>query len=117
MYVAVKGGETAIGNAHALLAEDRRGDPALPELSVAQLREQLSGSVDRVMTEGSVYDPDLAALALKQARGDQVEAIFLLRAYRTNLPRLAVTLPIHPANMRVSRRIHTEQRRGGTEVV
>src|SRR3546814_15080669 len=90
MYVAVKGGETAIGNAHALLAEDRRGDPALPELSVAQIREQLSGSVDRVMTEGSVYDPDLAALALKQARGDQVEAIFLLRAYRPTPPPLAV---------------------------
>ena len=74
MYVAVKGGEAAISNAHQLLAEDRRGDTTVPELSVAQIREQLSGSVDRVMTEGSVYDPDLAALALKQARGDQVEA-------------------------------------------
>ncbi|WP_341704036.1 carbon-phosphorus lyase complex subunit PhnI [Ferrovibrio sp.] len=105
MYVAVKGGETAIGNAHALLAEDRRGDTALPELSVAQIREQLSGAVDRVMTEGSVYDPELAALALKQARGDQVEAIFLLRAYRTTLPRLAVSRPIDTAKMRISRRI------------
>jgi alpha-D-ribose 1-methylphosphonate 5-triphosphate synthase subunit PhnI len=105
MYVAVKGGEAAIGNAHQLLAEDRRGDTAVPELSVAQIREQLSGSVDRVMTEGSVYDPDLAALALKQARGDQVEAIFLLRAYRTTLPRLAVSLPIETGKMKVSRRI------------
>ncbi|MBS4046789.1 MAG: carbon-phosphorus lyase complex subunit PhnI [Alphaproteobacteria bacterium] len=105
MYVAVKGGETAIGNAHQLLAEDRRGDPSVPELSVAQIREQLSGSVDRVMTEGSVYDPDLAALALKQSRGDQVEAIFLLRAYRTTLPRLAVSLPIETGSMKVSRRI------------
>ncbi|PJI38627.1 carbon-phosphorus lyase complex subunit PhnI [Ferrovibrio sp.] len=105
MYVAVKGGEAAIGNAHQLLAEDRRGNPDVPELSVAQIREQLSGSVDRVMTEGSVYDPDLAALALKQSRGDQVEAIFLLRAYRTTLPRLAVSLPIDTGNMKVSRRI------------
>lgn len=105
MYVAVKGGETAIGNAHALLAEDRRGDAALPELSVDQVREQLSLGVDRVMTEGSVYDPELAALALKQARGDQVEAIFLLRAYRTTLPRLAVSRPIDTAKMQVSRRI------------
>jgi alpha-D-ribose 1-methylphosphonate 5-triphosphate synthase subunit PhnI len=104
MYVAVKGGETAIGNAHQLLAEDRRGDTAVPELTVAQIREQMSGSVDRVMTEGSVYDPDLAALALKQARGDQVEAIFLLRAYRTTLPRLAVSLPIDTGSMKVSRR-------------
>ncbi|HEX6957506.1 MAG TPA: carbon-phosphorus lyase complex subunit PhnI [Ferrovibrio sp.] len=105
MYVAVKGGEAAIENAHKLLAEDRRGDAAVPELSLAQIREQLSLAVDRVMTEGSVYDPDLAALALKQARGDQVEAIFLLRAYRTTLPRLAVSAPIDTAEMQVSRRI------------
>ena len=105
MYVAVKGGEAAIGNAHALLAEDRRGDPAVPELGVEQIREQLSLAVDRVMTEGSVYDPDLAALALKQARGDQVEAIFLLRAYRTTLPRFAVSQPIDTAAMQVVRRI------------
>ena len=32
MYVAVKGGERAIDAAHAWLAEERRGDPALPEL-------------------------------------------------------------------------------------
>lgn len=105
MYVAVKGGEAAIENAHKLLAEDRRGDQAVPELSVAQIREQFSLGIDRVMTEGSIYDPDLAALALKQARGDQVEAIFLLRAYRTTLPRFAVSLPIDTASMKVSRRI------------
>lgn len=105
MYVAVKGGEAAIGNAHALLAEDRRGDTAVPEISVDQVREQMSLGIARVMTEGSVYDPDLAALALKQARGDQVEAIFLLRAYRTTLPRFATSEPIDTAAMRVERRI------------
>jgi alpha-D-ribose 1-methylphosphonate 5-triphosphate synthase subunit PhnI len=105
MYVAVKGGEKAIDNAHALLAEDRRGDPDVAELSVAQIREQLTLAVDRVMSEGSLYDPDLAALALKQARGDAVEAVFLLRAYRTTLPRLAVGLPIDTAAMRIDRRI------------
>ena len=31
MYVAVKGGERAIRNAHALLADVRRGDRATPE--------------------------------------------------------------------------------------
>jgi len=105
MYVAVKGGEAAIENAHRLLAEARRGDRAVPEVSVAQIREQMSLAVDRVMTEGSLYDPDLAALALKQARGDQVEAIFLLRAYRTTLPRLAVSRPIETTRMQVARRI------------
>jgi alpha-D-ribose 1-methylphosphonate 5-triphosphate synthase subunit PhnI len=64
-YVAVKGGERAISNAHALLEEARRGDPSVPELLVDQVREQLSLSVDRVMAEGSCYDRDLAALAIK----------------------------------------------------
>ena len=79
MYVAVKGGERAIDNAHALLAEERRGDQKVPELTLKQIQNQMSGAVDRVMTEGSVYDPELAALAIKQACGDLVEAIFLLR--------------------------------------
>lgn len=105
MYVAVKGGEQAIDNAHRLLAEERRGDPGVPELTTAQIRSQLTLAVDRVMTEGSLYDPDLAAQAIKQARGDLVEAIFLLRAYRTTLPRLAETEPVDTARMRLSRRI------------
>lgn len=105
MYVAVKGGEKAIDNAHRLLAADRRGDPEVTELSVEQISQQLSLSVDRVMSEGSIYDRELAALAIKQARGDLVEAIFLLRAYRTTLPRLAVSEPLDTGAMRVERRI------------
>ncbi|MEO1329873.1 MAG: carbon-phosphorus lyase complex subunit PhnI, partial [Pseudomonadota bacterium] len=78
MYVASKGGEKAIAAAHRLLSERRRGDLRIAELSVAQIREQLRLSVARVMSEGSLYDPDLAALAIKQAWGDLIEAIFLL---------------------------------------
>ncbi len=105
MYVAVKGGEKAIENAHRLLAEDRRGDPSVPEVTLDQISEQLSLAVDRVMTEGALYDRGLAALAVKQARGDLIEAIFLLRAYRTTLPRLAVTEPVDTAAMHIHRRI------------
>lgn len=105
MYVAVKGGERAIDNAHAFLAEERRGDPAVPELSVAQIREQLTLAVNRVMAEGSLYDPDLAALAIKQARGDLIEAIFLIRAYRTTLPRFGASRPVDTGAMACERRI------------
>ena len=105
MYVAVKGGERAIAEAHRLLARERRGDPAVPEISLAQIREQLSLSVDRVMSEGSLYDPLLAALAVKQARGDLMEAIFLLRAYRTTLPRFGYSQPADTSRMHVRRRI------------
>ena len=105
MYVAVKGGERAIDAAHDWLAEARRGDPAVPELSVAQIREQMALAVARVMAEGSLYDPDLAALAIKQARGDLIEAIFLVRAYRTTLPRFAASRPVDTGAMRCTRRI------------
>lgn len=105
MYVAVKGGERAIDNAHAWLAEERRGDPAVPELTLDQIREQMRLAVNRVMAEGSLYDPDLAALAIKQARGDLIEAVFLIRAYRTTLPRLGVSSPVDTAAMAVDRRI------------
>ena len=105
MYVAVKGGEKAIRNAHSWLAEERRGKPDLPELQVDQIREQLAIGVARIMAEGSLYDPDLAALAMKQSRGDMVEAIFLIRAYRTTLPRFGYSKPIDSALMLCKRRI------------
>ncbi|WP_088348623.1 MULTISPECIES: carbon-phosphorus lyase complex subunit PhnI [Rhodomicrobium] len=105
MYVAVKGGEAAIEAAHNLLAHERRGDPALPEITAAQIREQLSLAVNRVMCEGSLYDPDLAALAIKQARGDLIEAIFLARAYRTTLPRFGYAEPADTGAMHIRRRI------------
>jgi len=105
MYVAVKGGEKAITNAHEYLAAERRGNTAFPEITVEQIMEQMTLSVDRVMTEGSLYDPELAALSLKQARGDVIEAVFLLRAFRTTLPRFINTTPIETEKMRIKRRI------------
>jgi alpha-D-ribose 1-methylphosphonate 5-triphosphate synthase subunit PhnI len=105
MYVAVKGGEQAILSSYQLLDQQRRGDTSVPELSIAQIRQQMKLAVDRVMTEGSVFDPELAALAIKQACGDLVEAIFLLRAYRATLPRLGSTQPIDTGKMVLDRRI------------
>ncbi len=104
-YVAVKGGERAIEAAHAWLAEERRGDPELPDVSTGQIAEQLGRAVDRVMAEGSLYDPGLAALAIKQAQGDLIEAAFLLRAYRTTLPRFGASEPVRTEAMAVRRRI------------
>jgi alpha-D-ribose 1-methylphosphonate 5-triphosphate synthase subunit PhnI len=105
MYVAVKGGEAAIANAHRLLAARRRGDADVPGLTLEQIAGQLSLAVDRVMGEGSLYDPELAALAIKQARGDLIEAVFLLRAYRTTLPRFGHSEPMNTGEMLVERRV------------
>ncbi|MET3890453.1 alpha-D-ribose 1-methylphosphonate 5-triphosphate synthase subunit PhnI [Bosea sp. OAE506] len=105
MYVAVKGGEAAILATHDLVAEARRGDAAVPEISVAQIREQQGLACARVMNEGSLYDADLAALALKQAQGDVIEAAFLMRAYRTTLPRFGSSEPVDTAKMAIRRRV------------
>ncbi|KKC41435.1 carbon-phosphorus lyase complex subunit PhnI [Devosia epidermidihirudinis] len=105
MYVAVKGGEAAIANAHALLADRRRGDRSVPALRIDQIVEQLGLAVDRAMGEGSLYDKELAALALVQARGDLIEAIFLVRAYRTTLPRFGYSHPVETGEMLIERRI------------
>jgi alpha-D-ribose 1-methylphosphonate 5-triphosphate synthase subunit PhnI len=105
MYVAVKGGERAIENAHRLLAHERRGDRDVSELSLAQISGQLGLAVDRVMSEGSLCDRELASLAIKQARGDMIEAIFLVRAFRATLPRFGATEPVDTGGMRIRRRI------------
>lgn len=105
MYVAVKGGEKAIAAAHQLLAHERRGNTDVNELGCEQIEQQLGLAVDRVMSEGGIYDRELAALAIKQSGGDLVEAIFLLRAYRTTLPRLATSEPLKTQAMRLERRI------------
>jgi alpha-D-ribose 1-methylphosphonate 5-triphosphate synthase subunit PhnI len=105
MYVAVKGGEAAIANAHRLLADRRRGDRSVPALRIDQIIEQLGLAVDRAMGEGSLYDKELAALALIQSRGDLIEAIFLVRAYRTTLPRFGYSRPVETARMQIERRV------------
>ncbi len=105
MYVAVKGGERAIENAHRLLANARRGDRSVAEITLDQVSEQLGLAVDRVMSEGSLYDRELAALAIKQARGDLIEAIFLVRAFRATLPRFGASEPVDTGAMRVRRRV------------
>ena len=68
----------------------RRGDPSVPNVSLNQITEQLTLGVDRVMSEGSLDDKDLAALAIKQSRGDLIEAIFLLRATELLLKDLVI---------------------------
>ena len=105
MYIAVKGGERAIEASRQLLTAARRGDADVPALDAAQIEQQLGLLVSRVMAEASLYDPRLAALAIRQACGDAIEAAFLLRAYRTTLPRFAYSEPLDTDRMRVARRV------------
>ncbi len=103
-YVAVSGGAAAIENAERF-RKLRQFPAGVQPPTIEQIRSVFHLAVDRVMGEGSLYAPELAALALKQAAGDTFEAAFLLRAYRTTLPRRGSTEPVDTAAMKILRRI------------
>lgn len=103
-YVAVKGGRKAITSAATYLRHLQTQGESAP-LSVDQIQDQLYLAVDRVMGEGSLYAPELAALSLKQSAGDTLEAAFMVRAYRTTQPRIGYTLPADTGKIQVIRRI------------
>ncbi|MCG6894554.1 MAG: carbon-phosphorus lyase complex subunit PhnI, partial [Desulfobacteraceae bacterium] len=103
-YVAVKGGREAIENAERLF-HHRRMQQGEEPIGVEPMLHQLHLAVDRVMAEGSLYEPKLAALAMKQSAGDSLEAAFMVRAYRATLPRIGYSVPLSTEGMRVQRRI------------
>ncbi|MCC2613050.1 carbon-phosphorus lyase complex subunit PhnI [Neorhizobium petrolearium] len=101
-YVATRGGERAIEQSERFYREDLG---IITRERVDAMREGLPYLIDRLMGEASVYEPDLAALALAQAGGDLYEAVLLLRAYRTTQPRLAVAEPVTQPDLFTVRRI------------
>jgi alpha-D-ribose 1-methylphosphonate 5-triphosphate synthase subunit PhnI len=102
-YVAVKGGIAAIEESMKLLRYQRLKGRAV--LEVETVKNTMRGLIDQIMSEGSLYSRDLAALAIKQAEGNSEEATFLLRAYRSTLPRIHYSRTISSEEMRVERRI------------
>lgn len=101
-YVATRGGERAIEQSERLF-RDAMGD-ITPE-RVAEVKQALPYLIDRVMGEASLYDEDLAALALAQTGGEMFEAVLLLRAWRTTQPRLTVADPVEQQSLFTHRRI------------
>lgn len=101
-YVAARGGEQAILQAEQFF---QRLNGPIDAAFVHMIQQLLPYLVDRVMGEGSLYAPELAALALAQTGGDLYEAVLLLRAYRSTQPRLAYAEPIAEAATLTVRRI------------
>ncbi|MDX8350512.1 carbon-phosphorus lyase complex subunit PhnI [Cognatiyoonia sp. IB215446] len=101
-YVATRGGERAIEQSQRLFREDMG---AITPERVAEVRAAMPYLIDRVMGEASLYDEDLAALALAQTGGELYEAILLLRAWRTTQPRVAVADPVTQDGLFTHRRI------------
>lgn len=101
-YVATRGGERAITESERLYRADLG---TIDAERVAEISRALPWLVDRVMGEASLYEPELAALALAQSGGDLYETVLLLRAWRTTQPRLAIAEPVLQESLFTHRRI------------
>lgn len=103
-YAAARGGLTAIRNAEDLVRTLRDMDES-EQIELDQFIGRLRLLVDRIMGEAGMWEPRLTALAIRQAEGDHIESVHLLRAYKSTLPRIASTEPIHVDEMRLLRRV------------
>ncbi|MFP4457056.1 MAG: carbon-phosphorus lyase complex subunit PhnI [Clostridia bacterium] len=102
-YVAVKGGQKAIDESIKRLKYNRVKENNT--LNVKKVESGLKRLIDQVMSESSLYSEDLASIAIKQAEGSPEEAVFLMRAFRSTLPRKHYSTVINSNQMRVMRRI------------
>ncbi|MDC7223554.1 MAG: carbon-phosphorus lyase complex subunit PhnI [Spirochaetales bacterium] len=102
-YIAVKGGREAIDASREALKYDRVKGGVTPDAALVE--SSLGALVDQVMSESSLYSESTAALAIKQAQGSPEEAVFLMRAFRSTLPRKHYTAEVKTEEMRVIRRI------------
>ena len=102
-YVAVTGGEQAI--AASLDLNELRRVEAGRSVAVEDILATRPDLVNQVQSEGSLWAPKIAAVAIKQACGSIEEAVFLMRAYRSTLERLYTSRVVDTDGMRAGRRI------------
>ena len=101
-YVAVTGGKEAIEQSLKLLEIFRESGE---DITISCIKENMGLLIDKIMSEAGFYSREYAALALKQCEGSVEEAVFLLRAYRSTLPRNYYSNPVDTSGMRLIRRI------------
>jgi alpha-D-ribose 1-methylphosphonate 5-triphosphate synthase subunit PhnI len=102
-YVAVKGGTEAIEQSIKRLTYERLKQGKV--LDVDRIEGGMRALIDQVMSESSLYSETIAAVAIKQAEGSPEEAVFLMRAYRSTLPRKHYSRTVQSGDMLVERRI------------
>lgn len=109
MYAGTnKGGTEAIIAAEQLAFARRAQIPA--ELTVENVMQSFPHTIDRIMGEGGLWAPLIAARAYLQSSGDTTEAVHLIRAHRATLPRLLFTQPLNPREVELLRRVVSTQR-------
>lgn len=102
-YVAVKGGQQAIEESIRRLKYERVKNERIADVDTIEQSMRLL--IDQVMSEASLYSTQLASIAIKQGEGSMEEAVFLLRSYRSTLPRLYYSMTVESEDMQVERRI------------
>lgn len=102
-YVAVKGGQNAIEESIRRLKYERLKKGGV--LKLHDIESGMRGLIDQAMSEASMYDEEVAALAIKQAEGNPEEIVFLLRAFRSTLPRKHYSRVVESDTMDIERRI------------
>ncbi|WP_462421467.1 carbon-phosphorus lyase complex subunit PhnI [Salinicoccus sp. Marseille-QA3877] len=102
-YVAVKGGKEAIEKSVEMYKSRRFREGR--DIEVETIKTNMRQLINQVMSEASFYDRDLCALAIKQAEGNMEEAVFLMRAHRSTLPRLYYSTVTNSREMFVKRRV------------
>lgn len=101
-YYAIKGGEEAINNSLSFYSDVTAHAQNIDD---EKLIEGLTFSIDRVISEGSLYSKKLASKAIKRSAGDLLNASFFLRAHRSSCQRIGISKTIDVNDMRLSRRI------------
>jgi len=101
-YYAVKGGEKAIENSLNFYAQTTQ---KAQQLDDEQLIEGLTFSIDKVISEGSLYSKKLASKAIKRSAGDLLNASFFIRAHRSSCQRVGECKTLDTNEMKLSRRV------------
>ncbi len=101
-YYAIKGGEEAIKNSLNFYSDIVNKSDVLDD---NDLIEGLTFSIDKVISEGSLYSKKLASKAIKRSAGDLLNASFFLRAHRSSCQRIGICKTIDVNDMRLKRRI------------
>lgn len=103
-YAIIKGGHKAREESEKINDLFRLAEANGQSLAPVTIEKQLRFAVYKVMSEGSLYAPELAALAIKQAEGDLIEATFIMRSICTTFRRWGYSEPVDTAKMRIIRR-------------
>ena len=101
-FYAIKGGEEAIKNSLSYYNDYSKEQNNIND---EDLINTLTFSIDKVISEASLYSKKLAAKAIKRSAGDLLNASFFLRAHRSTCQRIGTAKELDVNDMKLQRRI------------